>query len=134
MVDPTLLTLRLNPLLFALFLAFSGFGSAHADVNGDGKTVLCFVSHKTSHGFGKHEYAAGCHLIGDWLTEKFPDQKVEARYSINWPENEAEFFKDADTVVFFCSGGGGHLVNNHVAEFDKVMRTGAGIACLHYAV
>jgi hypothetical protein len=37
-------------------------------------------------------------------------------------------------VVIFCSGGGGHLVNGHVPNFDKVMRTGAGLACLHYAV
>ncbi|MCB1237392.1 MAG: NPCBM/NEW2 domain-containing protein, partial [Verrucomicrobiae bacterium] len=28
----------------------------------------------------------------------------------------------------------GHLVNGHVPEFDKVMRTGAGLACLHYGV
>ncbi|MEM1295708.1 MAG: PVC-type heme-binding CxxCH protein, partial [Verrucomicrobiota bacterium] len=45
-----------------------------------------------------------------------------------------EFFNGADSVVFFCSGGAGHLVNNHVPFFDKVMRTGAGIACLHYGV
>ena len=40
----------------------------------DDKTVICFVSHKTSHGFGKHEYAAGCRLIGQWLTEAYPSQ------------------------------------------------------------
>ncbi|MAS92699.1 MAG: hypothetical protein CMO55_05825 [Verrucomicrobiales bacterium] len=102
--------------------------------NGDDKTVLCFVSHKTSHGFGKHEYAAGCRLIGDWLEEAYPESNIESRYSINWPEDPDAFFKDADTVVFFCSGGGNHLVNGHVPEFDKVMRTGAGIACLHYGV
>lgn len=100
----------------------------------DDKTVLCFVSHKTSHGFGAHEYAAGCRLIGKWLEEAYPDRKIESRYAINWPEDPATFFQDADTVVFFCSGGGGHLVNGHVPEFDQIMRTGAGIACLHYGV
>lgn len=97
------------------------------------KKVICFVGHKTSHGFGAHEYHAGNHLIGEWLEKAYPGQ-IEARYSINWPENEAEFFADADSVVIFCSGGGGHLVNNHVENFDKVMKTGAGLACLHYAV
>ena len=100
----------------------------------DGKTVLTFVCHKTSHGFGKHEYYPGSRLIGDWIEKAYPDEDIEARYSVGWPENPDEFFKDADTVVFFCTGGGRHLVNNHVAEFDKVMRTGAGIACLHYGV
>ncbi len=105
-----------------------------ADVNGDGKTVLCFVIHKTSHGFGKHEYAAGARLIGEWIADKYDGKTVESRHSIEWPEDPDTFFKDADTVVFFCTGGPRHLVNNHVREFDTVMRTGAGIACLHYGV
>lgn len=97
------------------------------------KKVICFVGHRTSHGFGKHEYHAGNHLIGKWLEETYPGQ-IEARYSVNWPSNEEEFFAGADSVVFFCTGGGGHLVNNHVPFFDKIMKTGAGLSCLHYAV
>ncbi len=100
----------------------------------DDKTVLCFVSHQTSHGFGKHEYSAGSQLIGQWLEEAYPKSSIETRFSVEWPEDPDTFFKGADTVVFFCSGGAKHLVNEHAAEFDKVMRTGAGIACLHYAV
>ncbi len=107
---------------------------AGADPRDDGRTVLCFVGHKTSHGFGAHEYAAGNRLIGEWLEQAYPEAKIESRYSVGWPEEPDAFFRDADTVVFFCSGGGGHLVNKHVPEFDKVMRTGAGLACLHYAV
>ena len=105
-----------------------------ADIQNDGKTVLCFVGHKTSHGFGNHEYMAGCHLIEEWLKKTYPEANIEGRYAVPWPENEEEFFKDADAVIFFCSGGGGHVVNRHVPVFDKVMRTGAGLACLHYAV
>ncbi|MFT5466734.1 MAG: putative membrane-bound dehydrogenase-like protein, partial [Verrucomicrobiales bacterium] len=114
-------------LIFGL-LAAAGLQAQDAD-----KKVICFVGHKTSHGFGAHEYNAGNHLIGEWLEKAYPNQ-IEARYSINWPANEAEFFDEADAVVMFCSGGGGHLVNNHVENFDKVMRTGAGLACLHYGV
>jgi hypothetical protein len=129
----TLLTARRNPLrsLFAALLFATSLAQAGP---GDDKTVLCFVSHKTSHGFGAHEYAAGCRLIGKWLEESYPDAKIESRYSINWPTDPDTFFKDADTVIFFCGGGGGHLVNGHVPEFDAVMRSGAGLACLHYAV
>jgi putative membrane-bound dehydrogenase-like protein len=136
--DPTLFRRRSNPVgsyfaVAAVALALV-CGPAVAGPKDDGKTVLCFVSHKTSHGFGAHEYAPGCRLIGQWLAEVYPEAKIEARYSINWPEKPEEFFKDADSVIFFCSGGGGHLVNGKVAELDKVMRTGAGLACLHYAV
>lgn len=114
-----------------LIAAIAAFAIASAAA--DDKTVICFIGHKTSHGFGNHEYHAGNHLMGEWLAKAYPDQ-IEARYSIGYPKNEDEFFADADAVVFFCSGGGGHLVNGHVPEFDKVMRTGAGIACLHYGV
>lgn len=135
--DSTLFAHRFNPVrtVFLIGMLVLGFSAdSKADINGDGKTVICFVGHKTSHGFGKHEYSAGNHLIEDWLKQEYPDAKIEGRHAIPWPENEEEFFKDADGVVFFCSGGGGHVVNNHVAEFDKVMRTGAGLSCLHYGV
>ncbi|MEM7015163.1 MAG: NPCBM/NEW2 domain-containing protein, partial [Verrucomicrobiota bacterium] len=107
--------------------------SAVAGLQAQDKTVICFVGHKTSHGFGNHEYNAGNHLMGELLAKAYPDQ-IEARYSVEWPENEDEFYKDADAVVFFCTGGGRHLVNNHVPGFDKIMRTGAGLVCLHYGV
>ncbi|MDF1824051.1 MAG: ThuA domain-containing protein [Verrucomicrobiales bacterium] len=128
-------TLRLISLTAALFtFTFFTTRQAEADMNDDGKTVICFVSHQTSHGFGKHEYSAGSHLIGEWLTESYPDKTIETRYAVEWPADPGSFFNNADTVVFFCTGGPSHLVNQHVREFDEVMRTGAGIACLHYAV
>ena len=108
-------------------LLFSSF------IGADEKNVLCFVAHKTSHGFGKHEYFAGCHLMGDWLAETYPG-KIESRYSIGWPTDEDKFFKGADSVIFFCTGGGRHLVLGHEEKFDKLMKTGAGIACFHYGV
>ena len=79
-----------------LFIASTFFPAL---VAANDKTVLCFVAHKTSHGFGKHEYAAGCHLMGDWLEEVYPG-KIESRYSVNWPEDEDKFFKGADAVIF----------------------------------
>ena len=73
-------------------------------------------------------------LVRPVLTLVRNTDAIEARYSINWPKDEEAFFDGADSVVIFCSGGGGHLVNGHVEEFDKLMRGGAGLACLHYAV
>lgn len=143
-IDLTLSARRLNP-VHSAFIALLGLIFFIALATGDrlqaapkddaaDPVVLCFVSHKTSHGFGAHEYAAGCRLIGKWIEESYPERKIESRYSIDWPTDPATFFKDADTVVFFCSGGAKHLVNGHEAEFDQVMRTGAGLSCLHWAV
>ncbi len=95
---------------------------------------IIFISHLSSHGNGQHEYAAGCQLIGKWLTEAYGEDQVTFEHHLIWPENPEETFKDAATVVFFCSGGGGHLVNKHVKEFDAVMKRGVGLACLHYGV
>ncbi|NNE94281.1 MAG: hypothetical protein HKN23_21750 [Verrucomicrobiales bacterium] len=135
--EPTLSVHRTNPvrsfLALGILFLVSAF-TAKADVNGDGKTVICFVGHQTSHGFMKHEYSAGNHLIEEWLKAKYPDAKIEGRHAIPWPDNEEEFFKDADGVVFFCTGGGRHPVNGHVQEFDRIMRKGVGLACLHYGV
>ena len=95
---PTLFGTRPNPLRSALPVAAAaaaallGLSAAHAGPDDD-KTVLCFVSHKTSHGFGAHEYAAGCRLIGKWLEESYPNQNIESRYSINWPAEPETFFK-----------------------------------------
>ncbi|MDA7915922.1 NPCBM/NEW2 domain-containing protein [Verrucomicrobia bacterium] len=105
-----------------------------SNVHAAEKMVLCFVFHQTSHGFGNHEYSAGSHLIGDYLTAAYPDDNIECRYSTLWPEDEDAFFADADTVVFFCSGAARHLVMGHEKSFDKVMRSGAGLACLHFGV
>ena len=95
---------------------------------------IVFISHLSSHGNGQHEYAAGCQLIGKWLTEAYGEDEVTFEHYLIWPEEPEAAFRDADTVVFFCSGGNGHLVNRHVREFDAVMRRGVGLACLHYAV
>lgn len=99
------------------------------------KKIICLIGHMKSHGFCEHEYQAGNHLIGAWLEKAYPG-KVEARYAVNWPQNEDEFFKDAAAAVVFCSGGGGHLLNGNtrVAQFDKIMKTGAGLSCLHWGV
>lgn len=94
----------------------------------DDQKVICFVSDKTSHGFGKHEHAADCRFIGQWLTLAYPDQLIETRYSVDWPTDPDNFFMDADSVVFFCIGKDRHLIHNRVPEFHKVMRTGAGLS------
>jgi hypothetical protein len=42
--------------------------------------------------------------------------------------------EDADTIVIFADGGGGHPFNAHLAEVDRLMKRGIGLVCIHYAV
>ena len=50
-----------------------------------------------------------------------------------WPKDPTAF-DNADSVVLFMNGGGGHPVNRHLAEIDALMKKGVGLACLHYGV
>jgi len=63
--------------------------SVLADASAGDRTVLCFLGHRTSHGFGAHEYHAGNHLIGKWLEEAYPGE-IESRYSVGWVYQRGE--------------------------------------------
>jgi len=39
----------------------------------------------------------------------------------------------AATVVIFCTGHRGHLLNPHLDEFDKLMDKGTGVVMIHWA-
>ncbi|NIP92476.1 MAG: ThuA domain-containing protein, partial [Akkermansiaceae bacterium] len=87
-----------------------------------------------SHGYGQHEHRAGCLLLAGQLNKHMGDQ-VEATVHLakDWPGN-AEVLKDADAIVFYCDGGGGHMANKHLDGLDVKLKDGCGLACLHYAV
>ena len=93
---------------------------------------IVFVAGTPSHGQGAHEHRAGCMLLADALTRGMPGYRATVTTE-GWPENES-IFNDADAVVFYCDGGGGHYANRHLESFDTVMRRGVGLACLHYGV
>jgi putative membrane-bound dehydrogenase-like protein len=101
--------------------------------NQTGKKKVLFLAGKRSHGYGAHEFNAGSLLMQKWFKQVMPE-KVESKVFLNgeWPA--AKEFEGVDAVVIFCNGGGGHLVNRHLKEFDEVMKKGVGLACLHYAV
>lgn len=51
-----------------------------------------------------------------------------------WPKGGIDVLRDYDSVVVYCDGGGGHLLNPHIDEFDELMNSGVGLVCLHYGV
>jgi len=97
-----------------------------------GQKKIVFIAGKPSHGYAAHEHRAGCLLLAKALNENVP--QVHAVVVENgWPK-DASVLDDADCVVVYADGGGGHPLVAHLAEFDKLMKRGVGLVCVHYAV
>jgi putative membrane-bound dehydrogenase-like protein len=96
---------------------------------------IVFIAGRPSHGYGAHEHYAGCRLLAETLKESKPGYEVTVIKN-GWPSEQKELdqIAEADTVIVYCDGGGGHLLNPHIDEFNEVMKTGAGLVCLHYGV
>jgi len=112
-------------LSFCLAAFFMDLGAA------DKKVV--FVAGAKSHGYFSHEHIAGCKLLAKHLDEAKIGLKSVVVTDNGYPKDPS-VFDDAAAVVVYCDGGGRHLLNAHLKEFDKIMKRGVGLACLHYGV
>ena len=97
------------------------------------KKKVVFISGQPSHGYWSHEHYAGCLQLADSLAEVFPDYETKV-IKHGWPAEGLAALEGADTVVVYCDGGGRHLLNPHIDEFDTLMKKGVGLVCIHYAV
>ena len=95
-------------------------------------TKIVFVAGRPSHAPGDHEHRAGCMLLAKCLEENVEGVETEVTW-YGWPKDDA-IFEGADTVVMYCDGGKGHMVNRHMDEFGDFIKAGGGLVCLHYAV
>ena len=50
-----------------------------------------------------------------------------------WPTKTNAFDK-VDCIVIYCNGGKGHLVMNHLDQFEDLIDAGVGFVFMHYAV
>ena len=110
-----------------LFLELAIFNFLYAD-----KKVV-FVAGAKSHGFFAHEHAAGCKLLADHLEKANIGIKTIVVTDSGYPK-DPKVFNDAAAVVVACDGGVRHLLNKNLEEFDKIMRRGVGLGCIHYGV
>jgi hypothetical protein len=100
--------------------------------NGRTKKKIVFIAGKRSHGYAEHEHRAGSLILAKALNENVPE--VHAVVVENgWPKDPS-ILDDAACVVVYADGGGGHPLVAHLAEFDKLMKRGVGLVCIHYAV
>lgn len=101
-------------------------------MKGRGGKKVVFIAGRPSHGYAAHEHYAGCLLLAKDLEEGMPGVET-AVCKGGWPK-DAGVLEDADAIVIYSDGGGGHPMIGHLEELDRLMRQGVGLACLHYAV
>lgn len=93
---------------------------------------VAFVAGNPSHGYGAHEHKAGCMLLAKALNES--NLGIEASvYTNGWPEDDS-VLDDADTIVVYADGGGGHPFNSKLERLKELENRGIGMVCLHYGV
>jgi type 1 glutamine amidotransferase len=106
--------------------------TSSTEPNGQHQKKIVFIAGKSSHGYAEHEHRAGSLLLAKALNENVPE--VHAVVVENgWPK-DASILDDAACVVVYADGGEGHPLFKHLAEFDKLMKRGIGLVCIHYAV
>jgi len=96
------------------------------------KKKIVLIAGPRSHGYMGHEHNAGCLLLAKLLNENMPNIQAVV-YTNGWPKDPSAF-DNADAIMIFCDGGGGHVAMPHLEQVDKLMKKGVGLACLHYAV
>jgi len=120
--------------LLLTILASLSLGLAAQAKTPDGKASVVFIAGRPSHGAGAHEFNAGVQLLAKCLAQGAPEVVTKVHLNADWPS--AEEFAQADTIVIYSDGGGGHpaIKDDHLASLTKEMDRGAGFVCLHYAV
>ena len=92
-----------------------------------------FIAGKPSHGYAEHEHRAGCLLLAKALNENVP--QVHAVVVTNgWPKDREHSGRRRLRRRLRRRRRGGHPLVAHLDEFDKLMKRGVGLVCLHYAV
>ena len=122
--------------IFTLAFAAFAFGAENLAVSAfaeDGaKAKVVFISGKPSHGRMAHEHRAGNAILADRLNKSgLPVEAVLVPH-YGYPKDES-VFEGAATIVIFCTGHGGHVLNPKLKEFDAMMKKGAGVVMIHWA-
>ena len=119
-----------NLILNIIVLAglMSGTGSEAADK----KAKVVFISGKPSHGRLAHEHRAGNMLLAKALNESGLPVETVVLKDVGYPKDES-VLDDASTIVIFCTGHGGHVLNPKLKEFDALMKKGTGVVMIHWA-
>jgi trehalose utilization protein len=93
---------------------------------------IVFISGKPSHGPMEHEHRAGNMILANALNDSGLNVQAVLVPHYGYPKDPS-ILSDAATIVVFCTGHRGHLLNPHLDEFDALMKKGAGVVMIHWA-
>lgn len=118
--------------LVAPLIALGLLSLVHVTAHAAEKTKIVFIAGKPSHAPGDHEHRAGSMLLAKCLNENMPNVEAVVTW-YGWPE-DTSIFDGAKSVVIYCDGGGGHVLNKNLEFFQGLIDKGVGLTCIHYAV
>jgi type 1 glutamine amidotransferase len=126
--------MKLRSPLPALAIALLAASPLAAAKTLDGKTLVVLIAGTRSHGPGEHEHNAGVQLFAKCLAQGAPQVETRVHLNAEWPS--AEELAQADSILIYSDGGGGHpaLKDDRLAQLDAQMKRGVGFVCVHYAV
>ncbi|PHS11197.1 MAG: hypothetical protein COA78_10290 [Blastopirellula sp.] len=113
-----------SALLFALLILSPALA--------EDKVKIVFISGSPSHGRLSHEHRAGNMILAKDLNESGLNVNAVLVPHYGYP-SDTSILEDADTVVIFCTGHNGHVLNKQLDEFDKLMKKGTGVVMIHWA-
>jgi hypothetical protein len=96
-------------------------------------SVLSLVVLGLDHTKGKQTWAETEKFVAKLLNENMSSAVNAKVYQNGWPK-EPNALNDADAVVIFSDGGSDNIILGHLQEVDKLVKKGAGLAFLHYAI
>ena len=103
----------------------------------DGRKKIVLIAGRPSHGYMSHEHNAGCLLLAEKLNDAAKNDGLPVLatvYRSGWPQDPTAL-DNADCVVSYCDGGGGHYLNDRLDHFEHFVETRhVGLVCIHYAV
>ena len=116
----------LLPICCLVSFCFSGLTAA------DTPKKVVFISGKPSHGYLSHEHRAGNMILAKRLNESGLPVEGVVLPDVGYPK-DASVLEDADSIVIFCTGHSGHVLNPHLQDFDILMKKGTGVVMIHWA-
>ena len=93
---------------------------------------VVFINGSPSHGPMQHEHRAGSMILAHALERSGLPIEPFVVPHYGYPRDTA-CLDDADTIVIFCTGHRGHVLNRHLDAFDQLMKAGAGVVMIHWA-
>lgn len=119
----------MKPLSFAATLLLASLATASF---GADPAKIVFISGSPSHGRLHHEHRAGNMILAEALNKSELNVQANLVPHYGYPEDPS-ILEDASTIVIFCTGHRGHVLNKHLDQFDALMKKGIGVVMIHWA-